>query len=140
MLFLMHRHIPDLKGHHYVDQSDSPYSSLFLYDLDGVHCAYLTNVCMSMSSLTFTMFSERRSFRERLDGFQHLWVFKTTKSSFPSNSDSEYLIWEGEGAWMIIPGWQQHTSHFSENIMMINHRAVHPDTLPPVRSTPLFNR
>ena len=70
-------------------------------------------------------------FSERLRGFQHRWTFKRQNKAFPSPS-TEFRYFEGEDNWMIIPGWSQHTSHFAENAMIINHRASNPASFPPV--------
>ena len=67
-----------------------------------------------------------------MEGYQHLWQFKTLTTPFPNQTDSTHMIYDDDGAWIIIPGWLQHTSHFSENIIMVNHRATHPDKFPPV--------
>lgn len=100
--------------------------------MEGVHVVYLTNACLSVYSRLIYLFSKNKTFSERLNGFQHLWVFKTLHTQFPEKSNEEYLVWDDDGAWMIIPGWRQHTSHFSENIIMVNHRATHPQRFPPV--------
>ena len=56
-----------------------------------------------------------------MEGYQHLWQFKTLTTPFPNQTDSTHMIYDDDGAWIIIPGWLQHTSHFSENIIMVNH-------------------
>lgn len=113
----------------------SPYSTIYNYNEDGIHWAYLSNVCMNMNSLELMIFQEKKNggFEDRLEGYQHLWKFKKHYRPFPEETDDASIIWNEEGAWMIIPGWSRHTSHFSENIMMVNHRASNPSSLPPVK-------
>ena len=89
---------------------------------------------MDMGNLNLLVYigeGRNNPFSERLHGFQHRWVFKRQKSTFPSPS-TEFRFFEGEDSWMIIPGWSKHTSHFAENAMIINHRASYPASLPPV--------
>ena len=103
------------------------------YNNEGVHWAYLANVCLNMETLEITLFqkNERKVVTDRLEGYQHLWKFKRRMESFPGNPLSA-VVWDDDGAWMIIPGWQRHTSHFFENIVMVNHRASNPSAMPPV--------
>ena len=126
------RDVPKSHSTEYKDTSDSLYSSIFKYEYEGVHAAYLTNACLSISRLEIQLFSNTTTFSKRLEGYQHLWQFKTVTTSFPKQTDRSHVIYDDDGAWMIIPGWQQHTSHFTENIIMVNHRATHPDKFPPV--------
>lgn len=136
------REIPSMYGKEYEENTyeltsfiiSSPYSSIYNYNLDGIHWAYLSNVCMEMTNLQLLLFQEKPSsrFEERLEGYQHMWKFKKVYESFPEENDSNVLFWSRKGAWMIIPGWSQHTSHFTENILMVNHRAADPSQLPPV--------
>ena len=124
--------IPKSGIQEFKDTADTLYSSMFRYEFDGVHVIYLTNACLSMKQFFIYLYSNTTTFSERLEGFQHLWQFKTLTTPFPKQTDSDHVVWDDDGAWMIIPGWQQHTSHFSENIIMINHRATQPQKFPPV--------
>lgn len=115
-------------------QFSEPFSSIHSYDSNGIHWSYLTNVCLNLANLNIIVFIDEHHhnpFSERLHGFQHRWTFKRQKRSFPTPG-GDYRFFEGEGNWMIIPGWSQHTSHFAENAMMINHHASLPNSLPPV--------
>ena len=109
------------------------YSSLENFNVEGVHWAYLTNACLGMETLEIFFFrgKNRRKFTDRLEGYQHLWKFRTLDTSFPGDP-SESVVWDDDGAWMIIPGWLRHTSHFFENIVIVNHRSVNPSVMPPV--------
>lgn len=103
------------------------------YNVNGVHWAYLSNVCLNMETLEINYFYEknRRKFNDILEGYQHFWKFKSINAAFPGNP-AQSMVWDDDGAWMIIPGWQRHTSHFFENIVMVNHRSVNPSVMPPV--------
>ena len=122
-------------------KSSSPYSSIHMYDNGGIHWAHLSNVCLHRGSRNLVVFLDNHQhnpFSERLNGYQHRWVFKTVVGPFPSN-DSDHVLYDGDGSWMIIPGWSQHTSHFAENAMIVNHRASNPSVLPPVGSESTLN-
>lgn len=111
-----------------------PFSTIHISDGDGVHWAHLSNVCIQRGTLNLVVFldsHQHNPFSERLKGYQHRWVFRSVIGSFPSE-DSDHVMYEGDGSWMIIPGWSQHTSHFAENAMIVNHRASNPSSLPPV--------
>lgn len=112
----------------------TPFSSIHIYDNKGIHWAHLSNVCLQRGTRNLMVFldsHQHNPFSERLRGYQHRWKFKSVTGPFPS-SDFDHVLYEGDGSWMIIPGWSQHTSHFAENAMIVNHRASNPSALPPV--------
>ena len=86
-----------------------------------------------MRTLNIVVFVEKLDsrFAGRLDGYQHLWKFQRLETPF-ADILNKSVLWDDDGAWMVIPGWERHTSHFSENIMIVNHRAANPRALPPV--------
>ena len=143
LFILINRKIPVIQGKEFVEEkycvvirfhSSSSYSSIYNYNEEGIHWAYLSNVCLKLNSLEIQIYQEKRNsaFESRLEGYQHLWKFRKQYQPYPSKDSTDVAFWEEEGAWMIIPGWSRHTSHFSENIMMVNHHAVNPSLLPPV--------
>ena len=105
-------------------------SSIRVYDNEGIHWAFIKNVCMDMHSLELHIFNSKKSASlGRMTGFQHRWRFRESIDAFPPSS---HTLFNETGAWMIIPGWLKHTSHFTENAIMVNHHASNPAVLPPV--------
>lgn len=106
------------------------YSQVYFNQTEGIAWGYLKNVCYNMKTQFMELYkpTEDKIIRGRIEGFQHLWVYK----EFVGEMKEEYQINRGLNAWMIIPGWTKHTSHFSQNVFFINHRNSHPTWYPPV--------
>lgn len=112
-------------------------SPIRVYDNEGIHWAFIKDVCMDMRSLELFIFNSKKSASMgRLNGFQHRWRFRGSIDAFPPSS---HILFNETGAWMIIPGWLKHTSHFTENAIMVNHHASSPAGLPPVCSFPFVD-
>ncbi|KAK8813297.1 hypothetical protein WA158_002889 [Blastocystis sp. Blastoise] len=119
-----------IKGWRGNNLTDHSYSKVYFNETDGLNWGYFKNACYNMKTQHIELYRKTSTpfVPKRILGFQHLWVYDEFESPLPES----YQMNIGMNAWMIIPGWTRHTSHFSQNIFWVNHRNAHPDWYPPM--------
>ena len=100
----------------------------------GISWLYATHTCYNFKSLLVEFFVDPEQRHEKISrppNFQYRWGFKNYGFAFPEG-DPDFPLFEGNGSWIVIPGWVKHTSHLAQNAMIINHHLHYMNSLPPV--------
>ena len=102
---------------------------------NGISWIYTTHTCYNYRSFMVEYFVEKGQNRDKIarpPNFQYRWGFKSFGIPFPEDDPDFPLFDEGNGSWIIVPGWLKHTSHLAQNAIFINHHLHYMNSLPPV--------
>ena len=102
---------------------------------NGISWVYATHTCYNYRSFMVEYFVENSQYRNKIakpPHFQYRWGFKSFGIPFPENDPNFPLFGEDNGSWIIVPGWLKHTSHLTQNAIIINHHLHYMNSLPPV--------